>query len=178
MRKFTGSMKQGSLLRSRFVAISVYSPALPPTPSTHGEWAGRCQQSLSEASMRFPFGRYLILQGRLADIIDAGVAPAGCMRALQRPWIYRGNGHVISISLYRHGMLQRASHDHPWRNRGRDSLDDAREVVAENNGNASYSWRESGCQARRYSTTAALERVGGSALSPMDSRRAGLPGLV
>jgi hypothetical protein len=104
MRKFTGSMKQGSLSRSRFVAISVYSPAA--TPSTHGEWAGRCQQSLSEASMHFPFGRYLILQGGLADI-NAGVAPAGCMRALQRPWIYRGNGHVISI-LYRHGMLQRA----------------------------------------------------------------------
>lgn len=94
------------------------------------------------------------------------------------PEIYRGSGHVISIFLYRHGMLQRASHDHPWRNRGRDSLDDAREVAAENNGNASYSWRESGCQARRYSTTAALERVGGSALSPMNSRRAGLPGLV
>ena len=72
--------------------------------------------------MRFPFGRYLILQGRLADIIDAGVAPAGCMRALQRPWIYRGNGHVISISLYRHGMLQRAMIIGGEETPGRDSL--------------------------------------------------------
>lgn len=35
----------------------------------------------------------LILQGQLANI-NAGVAPAACMPALQRPWICRGNGHL------------------------------------------------------------------------------------
>lgn len=108
----------------------------------------------------------LILQGQLANINTLEwlrVAPAGCMRALQRPWIYRGNGHILIYVSARHAA---ARHDHRWWWRNRDGQRQSPWLdggcgVGNVNGSSSYSWEgESGSQARRY-TTAALERVGG-----------------
>ena len=71
--------------------------SVPPCAAPSTRRVGRrCQQSLSEASM-LPGLSILILQGRLANINTGEwlrVAPAACMLALQRPWIYRGNGHL------------------------------------------------------------------------------------
>jgi len=108
----------------------------------------------------------LILQGQLANINTLEwlrVAPARCMRALQRPWIYRGNGHILIYVSARHAA---ARHDHRWWGRNRDGQRQSPWLdggcgVGNVNGSSSYSWEgESGSQARRY-TTAALERVGG-----------------
>lgn len=113
-----------------------------------------CQQSLSEASM-LPVLSILILQGQLANINTLEwlrVAPAGCMRALQRPWIYRGNGHILIYVSARHAA---ARHDHRWWGRNRDGQRQSPWLdggcgVGNVNGSSSYSWEgESGSQARR-----------------------------